>query len=239
MKSRFLLLAIVLFLVSHGTKAQTGQFYTTSGGEMIFSFATIDDNGSSSGNIMRWSPVFNFQNLVNYDASKAFGLFSGINIRNVGYIYDNYTDPITGDKVKKKFRNYNIGIPLGIKLGNLDKLFFYGGYEIEFPIAYKEKTFQNEIKNKFVVWFSKRTPTVYHTVLVGIQFPYGFNLKFKYYLTNFHNKDFTESVGGIQTKPYENLNANVFYFSLSFDLFKNNKFYYKEEFKSNTKYGSL
>ena len=239
MKSRLLLLASVLFLVSQGIKAQTGEFYTTSGGEMVFSFATIDDNGSSNGNIMRWSPVFNFQNLVNYDAGKAFGLFSGINIRNVGYIYDNYTDPVTGDKVKKKFRNYNIGIPLGIKLGNLDKLFFYGGYEIEFPIAYKEKTFQNEVKNKFVVWFSKRTPTVYHTVLVGIQFPYGFNLKFKYYLTNFHNKDFTESVGGIQTKPYENLNANVFYFSLSFNLFKNTKFYYKEEFKSDTKYGAL
>ena len=239
MKSRLLLLAGILFLVSQGIKAQTGEFYTTSGGEMIFSFASIDDNGSSTGNIIRWSPVLNLQNLVNYDPSKSFGLFSGINLRNVGFIYDNYKDTETGDIVKKKFRNYNLGIPIGIKIGNLDKLFVYGGYEIEFPFAYKEKTFQNEVKKKFTKWFSKRVPTVYHTVLVGIQFPYGLNLKFKYYLTNFHNKDFTETVGGVQTKPYENLNANVFYFSLCFNLFKNDKIYFKEEFKSDTKYGAL
>ncbi len=81
--------------------------------------------------------------MINYDPVRLFGLFSGIGVRNVGYIYDDYTDPDTGDKEKKKFRNYNIGIPLGIKIGNLERLFVYGGYEIEFPLAYKEKTFQN------------------------------------------------------------------------------------------------
>ena len=239
MKFRFLLFASALLCAFQGLNAQTGEFYTTSGGEMIFSFASIDDNGSENGNIIRWSPVLNLQGLVNYDVNKVFGLFSGIAIRNVGFIYDNYTDLETGDRVKKKFRNYNLGIPIGIKIGNLDKLFLYGGYEIEFPFAYKEKTFRNEVKDKFTVWFSKRVPTVYHTVLAGIQFPHGINLKFKYYLTNFHNKDFIETVSGVQTKPYQNLNANVFYFSLSFELFKNNKFYYIEEKDDNLKYGVL
>ena len=239
MKSRTLIIAVVFLLAAPLVKAQTGKFYTTFGSEMIFSFSSIDDNGNKTGGNMRWTPVINLQTMVNYDPVKSFGLFSGIGVRNVGFIYDGYTDPETGDKVKKKFRNYNIGIPVGIKVGNMERLFVYGGYEIEFPLAYKEKTFQNEIKSKFTVWFSKRVPTVYHTLLVGIQFPYGANLKFKYYLTNFHNKDFTTTVSGVQTKPYENLNANVFYISLCFNLFKNTEFYYKEELKTEGKYSAL
>ena len=212
------------------TMAQKNAFYTTSGGEMIFSFATIDDAGSETGNIIRWSPVFNFQNLANYDLGKNVGLFSGINVRNVGFIYDNYQAPGAETTVKKKFRNYTVGVPLGIKLGNLRKFFIYGGYEIEFPVNYKEKTFENERKtDKFNVWFSNRVPAYYHTFLVGLQFPYGGNLKFKYYLTNFHNKDFTETLlDGTEVKPYGFLNANVFYISLNFALFKNDDFYFKE-----------
>lgn len=224
---------LAVIFVSLSANAQNGSFYTTSGGEMIFSFASIDDAGSETGNIMRWSPVFNFQNLANYDIGKNFGFFTGINIRNVGFIYDNYQYPGTENTVKKKFRNYTAGIPLGIKVGDLGKLFIYGGYEIEFPFNYKEKTFDNERKtDKFNVWFSKRVPSVYHTFLVGIQFPYGGNLKFKYYLTNFHNKDFTETLeDGTVVKPYGSLNANVFYISLNFNLFKNDHFYYKSESK--------
>lgn len=224
---------LAVIIVSLSANAQNGSFYTTSGGEMIFSFASIDDAGSETGNIMRWSPVFNFQNLANYDFGKNFGFFTGINIRNVGFIYDNYQYPGTENTVKKKFRNYTAGIPLGIKIGDLGKLFVYGGYEIEFPFNYKEKTFDNERKtDKFNVWFSKRVPSVYHTFLVGIQFPYGGNLKFKYYLTNFHNKDFTETLDdGTVVKPYGTLNANVFYISLNFNLFKNDHFYYKSESK--------
>ncbi len=230
MKSNFYLLFITVMLMANTATAQSNSgFYTTSGGEMIFSFATIDDNGSETGNIIRWSPVFNFQNLVNYDVNRSIGFFSGINIRNVGFIYDNYQYPEAETTVKKKFRNYTVGVPFGIKLGRMDKLFLYGGYEIEFPFNYKEKTFENEKKtDKFNVWFSNRVPSFYHTFLVGIQFPHGGNLKFKYYLTNFHNQDFTETTpDGSQVKPYEFLNANVFYISLNFALFKNDDFYYK------------
>ncbi|MCF8365708.1 MAG: hypothetical protein K9H16_08000 [Bacteroidales bacterium] len=221
--------ALLLSMSLQAQNSQSGDFYFTSGGEMIFSFAAIDNAGSDNGNILRWSPVFNFQNLANFDVSNNFGFFSGINIRNVGFIYDDYTDPETGNTVKKKFRNYTAGIPVGLKIGNLDKLFLFGGYEIEFPFNYKEKTFENEVKtDKFNVWFSKRVPAIYHTFLVGIQFPHGANLKFKYYLTNFHNKDFTKTLSnGTTVKPYEFLNANVFYISLAFDLFKNTESYSK------------
>lgn len=239
MKSRLLIFAFSLFFAAPFAEAQTGKFYSTFGSEMIFSFASIDDNGQEASSVLRWTPVINLQTMLNYDFAKSFGLFTGIGVRNVGFIYDDYIDPVSGEKVKKKFRNYNIGIPIGLKVGNLDRLFVYGGYEIEFPLAYKEKTFQNEIKDKFVVWFSKRVPTVYHTLMVGVQFPYGAGLKFKYYLTNFHNKDYTATVDGVQYKPYEGLNSNVFYISLTFSLFKNTDLYYKQESKTEGKYSAL
>lgn len=65
--------------------------------------------------------------------------------------------------------------------------------------------------------------------MAGIQLPYGATLKFKYYLTNFFNKDFSESDGqGGTTQPYAGSDVNIFYFSLSFGLLKNTSFYYKE-----------
>ena len=213
MKKLIFTLSIAL-LSAISTFAQS-DFYVTSGGEMIFSFATIDNNGNATGNIMRWSPVFNFHGHGNYDFNKNIGLIFGLGIRNVGFIYN---EPGTG--IKKKYRNYNIGIPVGVKLGNLGKVFVYGGYEIEFPINYKEKTFINEQKTKFNVWFSKRVPAYYHSAFFGVQFPYGLSLKFKYYISEFFNQDYTENDGN---QPYKGFEANVFYFSLTTSLFRDNK----------------
>jgi hypothetical protein len=199
--------------------------YVTSGGEMIFSFANIEKNGVSESSTMRWAPVLNLQSMLNKDMSDKFGVFTGLAMRNVGYIYDNYDlgnetnetgEPST---YKKKFRSYNLAVPVGIKVGNLDKLFFYGGYEVELPLLYKEKTFDGGDKiDKITGWFSNREELFQHGFLVGVQFPYGGNLKFKYYLSEFHNQNYTDGNGH---KPYAGLKSNIFYFSLSFFLFKN------------------
>ena len=193
--------------------------YVTSGAEIIFSFAHAEQNGNSGSSILRFSPVINLQGMLNRDVSKKFGLFTGLALRNVGYILDNYKDPSNRIKYKKKFRSYNVGIPVGIKIGNLDKTFLYGGYEIEFAFAYKEKTYDGSDKiDKVTGWFSNRQEIFQHGFLVGIQFPYGANVKFKYYLSEFHNRDYSNNAG---VKPYEGLKANIFYFSLNFFLFKN------------------
>ncbi len=215
---RLTIITISFLFISLFLRSQDN-FYSTFGGEMIFSFATIDNKGDESGNIIRWSPVFNFQVFGNYDVNKNFGFLIGAGIRNVGFIYD-----IPGENIKKKFRNYNLGIPVGIKIGNLNKVFLYGGYEIEFPLHYKEKTFINEEKTKISVWFSKRVPAYYHTAFIGVQFPYGLSLKFKYYISEFFNQNYTLNDG---KKPYDGFKANVFYFSITSALFKNNKLYVK------------
>jgi hypothetical protein len=195
--------------------------YTTTSGELIFSFAKINLDGEEEGSNMRFSPVVNIQNWVNIDHSESFGWFSGLSVRNVGFIYD---DP--NADVKWKYRTYNLGVPIGIKVGNLEKTFMFAGYELEIPLNYKEKQFiDGEKEDKKSSWFSSRTNTVNHSLMVGVQLPYGATVKFKYYLTNFFNKDYKDSNG---IKIYEDYDVNVFYFSLSFGLLKDAEFYYKE-----------
>jgi len=229
---------IVLLAATSVLAQDSKKIYTTSSGELIFSFANINDNGSEEGSILRFSPVVNIQNWVNIDKSDHFGLFTGLSVRNVGFIYDvPDNSPVKYDypddtNVRKKFRTYNLGIPVGVKIGNLSDKFIFVGYELEFPLHYKEKTFINEDKvdDKTSVWFSSRVNTLNHSLMAGVQLPYGATLKFKYYLTNFFNKKYEASNGqGGTIRPYENVDVNVFYFSLSFGLLKNADFYYNED----------
>jgi len=213
----------VVVVASTQLKAQD-KFYTSSGFEMLFSFADIEQDGFSKSSIIRWAPVINVQTFFNYDATKHFGLFSGIGVRNVGFIYDQ------DDATRKKFRTYNVGIPFGIKAGNFDKTFVYAGYELELPFNYKEKTFVNDVKAKYTEWFTGRVPVVYNSILVGVQLPRGLNIKFKYYLTKFFNQDFEQidTNTGQPVKPYENLDVNVFFFSIGMNLFKDKELYFME-----------
>lgn len=214
-----LLLTLAIAIMGSGLFAQN--FYTTTSGEIILSLAEINTGDlPAPQNIVRFSPWFNVQMLGNVDFGDHAGFFFGLNIRNVGFIAkDNST------YIKKKYRVYDLGIPIGFKLGNMDSFFVYGGYEFELPFHYKEKTFENEVKTKFSYWFSNRVPTYYHALFVGFQFPYGANLKFKYYLTPFHNADFVERIDGVDIKPYENFETHVFYLALSFTMFRNSKVY--------------
>jgi len=218
MKKLIFLFGLLSAYISYSQDNQE-KVYSTSGGEIIFSGAAMSIGGNEPNNVVRFSPVFNFQNLVNYDAAENIGFFTGLTFRNVGLVWD---DPTTGNR--KKARTYNLGIPVGIKLGNFEKSFIYGGYEIEFPFHYKEKEFQGDTKLKSNAWFSKKVESVQQAVMVGIQFPYGANLKFKYYLTNFFNEGYSDGSG----TPYAGYDVNVFYVSLNFNLLKNTGFYYKD-----------
>jgi hypothetical protein len=234
------ILAFYCLLFSFGiSKAQN--VYSSSGSEMIFSFANStmeNSNGDQvdAKNIVRWAPVINLQSYINYDMSKKAGIFTGLFLRNVGFISDipqdtylnNPVDPSTPlNNVRYKFRSYNIGIPLGLKLGTMNKSFIYGGYEIAYSFNYKEKRFVDGSKsNNSVYWFgdaNKRVEPWQHGFFVGIQFPYGANIKFKYYVNNFFVQDYRDSAGN---QPYQGFESNVFYFSLSFNVLKNTDFYY-------------
>ena len=228
MKNLFCIAVFSLFFTVQGVsqlKQNGSKVYVTSGGELIFSFANVEQNGDSKSSILRFSPVVNLQVMLNKDMNRKVGFFTGLAVRNLGYILDDYKDPSNNLEYKKKFRTYNLGIPVGFKIGNLDRTFFYSGYEAELAISYKEKTYDGSDKtDKITGWFSDRCELFQHGILAGLQFPYGVNVKFKYYFSEFHNQDY-ETNGNI--KPYAGLTSNIMYISLNLFLFKNLKLYYK------------
>lgn len=204
----------------------SGMFYYSNEAEIIFSFADISSpEGQSFDQNMRFTPFFNFAGHLNYDFNKNFGVNLGIAVRNVGFIAKFDPDPNDPEDIDRiKFRTYNAGIPVGFKIGDLNQekpFFFFAGYEVELPFHYKQKDFDGSNKeNKTTSWFTDRNPDLMNSVFAGIQFRTGTALKFKYYLTEFFNPDYTTTIDGTIVAPYENFNANVFYFSIEFYPFQ-------------------
>ncbi len=224
MAIRFCTLSLLTFLISSNVNAQMETFIS-SAGEMNFSLADIErEDGPVGDNVLRFAPFFNLQVLYNGDL-KNFGWFTGLTIRNVGFIYEeNQTNE------KWKARTYNLGIPLGLKLGDVKNGFFvYGGYEFEYAFHYKEKYFFNDKKTKFNAWNSNRVNNLQQAYYFGFNFPNGANIKFKYYTTEFFNPDYNTSQSEASELNTRNLKVNIFYASLSFYLFSKPKEFFDPE----------
>ncbi|MCB0698799.1 MAG: hypothetical protein H6551_10570 [Chitinophagales bacterium] len=161
-----------------------------------------------------WNGGFN----VNYDFSKVIGLFSGLSVKNIGFIEKS---AVKADSTIKR-RVYTIGVPLGIKIGNLKKkqyIFIGGG--VDFPFNYKEKGYiVRNNKEKFNEWFSDRTPRTMPYGFVGFSVK-GFYVKAQYYPSNFMNPDYiatTNSVTLPVVKPYAAYDVQLLVFSIGFDI---------------------
>jgi len=218
MKKAVFLIAESLVL-NKNTFAQS-KVYPSGGGELILSFADMQvANGDHIDMVPRFSGFLHLQSLWNYDPTDVIGFYSGLTMRNVGII----TEP--NDSLKLKQRSYALGVPIGIKLGSMDKKFFvFAGGEAEMMFNYKEKQCINgDKKRKFNEWFSDRTNLFNPSVFAGVQLPGGVNIKFKYYLFDFLNQDYTETVAGVKVKPYDGLKSQMMYVSIGFNLYKRKK----------------
>ena len=213
---KFISSVFVLFtFLATSVKGQSS-WYPSYGGEMLFSFADVSQGSNDLNTLLRWAPVLNIYTYANKDLSEHVGIYGGLSVLNVGYIAEGYVDPENQVTYKKKFRTYNLAIPVGLKVGNLANFFVFAGYSVEFPFVYKEKTFDSGDRiDNIKGWFSKRQESVQHGFHVGAQLPEGLTVNFKYYLSEFHNQDFTEGSG---VKPYAGLDAHIFYFSLSYRM---------------------
>lgn len=210
-----LFLAIVLLCLQNqifAQKKENKKLYTTTNFELIFSFADVDSADKDYNNIVRFTCFFHLQEFVHWDFNNYLGVFSGGAIRNVGFI-------IEDRDIKQKFRSYSLGLPIGIKLGNFEKNYYlYAGGEIEYLFWFKQKTFEGNKKTVSDDWFGSQTNTFIPSVFAGIQFPKGINVKFKYYLDNFFNQDYTAYSNGIASQPYKNIDSRMFYVSVCFNL---------------------
>ncbi len=242
--------SLISFSQNDSPKPEVDKFYSSVGGEYIFSFVNPNTNIETTN--LRFSAWFHLQAHWHYDFAKYMGAFVGLGMRNIGYttspksdniylkgftVYNNNTQKYELNNTNNntdylttvKRRAYTIGIPIGLKIGNMAKnrFVFFGG-EIEFPFHYKNKGWVNNKKvEKSSWWFSDQVNPYLLSTFVGIQFPGGINLKFKWYLNDFMNRDYstTEVYNDIlgehtvQVKPYENVKSQMFYISFGVNMF--------------------
>lgn len=157
---------------------------------------------------LRFTYFFNFGFTFNYNLNQHLGVYTGLDVKNVGYI-----DEVGGVTIKR--RTYNVGVPVGIKIGNMarKKSYMFLGAGIDAPFNYKEKQYaERGKKTKFNEWMSDRTPRIMPYVFAGYARK-RIALKLQYYPNNYMNPDFTNSNG---TMPYYKDNVQLFLISFGY-----------------------
>lgn len=133
--------------------------------------------------IPRYSTFLHFGEQLHVNLGNSFGLYTGIGVRNIGMINR------LNDTIKVKQRMYALGVPVGIKIGDMQKRVYAAlGAELELFFNYKQKTFlesgRGEKVEKFNEWFSDRTPLLNPSLFVEFNFMKGTYIKLRYYPIN-------------------------------------------------------
>lgn len=154
-------------------------------GEIILSSGDLKIKGLEDGadNIVRFSMFFHFQNQWHFDFNQNLGLYTGIGMRNIGFIHKWKTGE---EDLKLKHRSYSLGIPIAIKFGNFKKGVYAAlGAEAEVMFAYKRKAIYDGEKSKKSEWFSDKVNPFNPSVFAEIRLKRGSYIRAKYYLLEF------------------------------------------------------
>jgi len=214
--SRIYLSLFLLLVLPSALSAQKP--YHVRGGEWILSGSQVVSDGTRMNTNSRFTVFFHLEEEIHMDLTDNIGLFTGIGLRNIGLILDDYYAP-AGENAKIVHRSFSLGLPGALKIGSFSKGYFvYGGAELEYLFHYKQKMFLSDTKSKFSEWNSERVNLINPSVFVGFQFPGGINLKAKYYLHNFLNPAFTgrDFSYAVDYSMYEQ--TSIFYLSISFKI---------------------
>jgi hypothetical protein len=212
MKSKILLSILILFFTSSANSQEVQKKYYWAG-ELEFIPPLFD---VKVGRVLRFSGFYNAQEQFHYNFSPHLGFYTGFGIRNVGFINK------LNDSIKVKQRVYSAGIPLALKIGNMEKSAYIAlGGELELFFNYKQKTFYKDTKSKFNEWFSDRTDLLNSSVFLEIKGKRGGFIRFKYYINDFlKGEKQTVTVNGFDY-PYYPSKSKLFYVSIGSVL--NNK----------------
>ncbi|HOW31813.1 MAG TPA: hypothetical protein PLP88_09605 [Bacteroidales bacterium] len=204
---------LVLILLSNVVYSQVKTDWR-SGSENIFSWGTIDNGTLEAENVVRFSAFINQQMQYHADFGQHAGIYTGLGIRNIGFIHK------FGDTLKLKQRVYALGLPLALKIGNLENgIYLAFGPEVELFFHFKEKAFIHGEKYKNSEWFSDRTELLHPSIFAEIGIGKGFYLRYRYYLTDFLSQKETTFPGNI-TIPYNNSPSPLMYISIGTMLSK-------------------
>ena len=202
---------------SMAPKTKIGSVYfSTQMDGYILSTAMYGDTKPGNSNIgtPRFTAFLHIGATAHINFNSHVGLFSGLGIKNIGFIekFDNSDSTV-------KRRVYTIGLPLGLKVGNMFGNYAMIGGGVDFPFHFKEKGFvKRSNKVKEGEWFGQQTAAVMPYVFVGAHFKPGINVKLQYYPTNFLNQDYQKTVNGVTTQPYANYEVNLAMVTLGIDI---------------------
>lgn len=202
MKHIFLSFALIIFIQS-GLMAQSTsgeakkkKVTLTSGVESnLLQLAQVKLGSYSFQTVPRYTYFFNTATDINFEVSKHIKPFTGITLRNIGFIVKGVD---TTARVKN--RVYTLGAPLGLKfyLSKKNKCILKVGADLSLAMDYKWKTFDSQskraTKKKDHEFFSKDVSSLFYSVFAGISYK-GFSVSGNYYLNNFYS---SKSLGEVQ-----------------------------------------
>ena len=140
----FILLSTCLLCMQISSFAQSN-FYGVFENKTLFQIGIVED--SAGGNVsgpVRFAPFANYTLQGHKDFSNKFGAYTGIGVKNVGFI----TRYSSADMTVKS-RAYCVSVPVGIKFGNMkEERYLYVAGELLVQVDYKEKVFIDGDKSK-------------------------------------------------------------------------------------------
>ena len=185
----------------------THNYYTAGAFDAaIFSSATMQRPGYMDRmGTLRFTLFVNLGATFHYDINNSLGFFTGLDVKNVGFI-----EKRNGDSTVKR-RTYNLGVPLGVKFGNMNRRrYVFAGVGLDMPFNYKEKGFVSRSnKQKIDEWFSTRTPTFMPYAFVGVSVKRRLTVKLQYYMGNFLNPDYQTTQNGVTVAPYAGYDVHL------------------------------
>lgn len=218
------IIVAVLLIISANLSAQS-KIYTTSCFEFLFQNGQVTKDGVNPDQNMRFTVWFNYTQQGHVDFNQNLGMYTGLSIKNVGFITENEIIKSTNDlgvQIEStpyetiKRRMYTIGIPLALKFGALDKNFYvYGGGEVGLALAYKEKRFESGVKKKKTSFLGSETNLFQPSVFAGIQLPGGLNVQYRLFLDNMLDQNYGRGTEFDQSGFSKSV---VQYISLCFNL---------------------
>jgi hypothetical protein len=214
----------LLLIISANLSAQT-KIYTTNSFEFLFQNGQVTKDGVNPDQNMRFTLWLNYTHQKHVDFNKNLGIFTGVSIKNVGFITEKEIFKSTndlGEKVESipyetiKRRIYTLGIPLALKIGDVEKNFYvYGGGEIGLALAYKEKRFENSVKKSKTSFLGSETNLFQPSIFTGIQLPGGLNIQYRLFLNNMLKQDYGNGTEYDQSGFSKSL---IQYISICFNL---------------------